>query len=77
MPCVEETLVDVDETHREVVPVIYWRGGQHSEVRARKPKPGEHRSRTSDEADAVTREMAGTWPDAHVASAPDAWRMLP
>lgn len=66
---VEEILVDVDETHREVVLVIHWRGGQHSEVRARKPKPGEHRKRTSDEADAVIREMAGTWSDAQMATA--------
>jgi hypothetical protein len=66
---VEEILVDVDETHREVVLVIHWRGGQHSEVRARKPKPGEHRRRTSADADAVIREMAGTWSDAQMAIA--------
>ena len=66
---VEEILVDVDETHREVVLVIHWRGGQHSEVRARKPKPGEHRKRTSDDADAVIRDMAGTWSDAQMAIA--------
>jgi hypothetical protein len=66
---VEEILIDVDETRREVVLVIHWRGGQHSEVRARKPKPGEHRKRTSDEADAVIREMAGTWSDAQMATA--------
>jgi hypothetical protein len=66
---VEEILVDVDETRREVVLVIHWRGGQHSEVRARKPKPGEHRKRTSDEAEAVIREMAGTWSDAQMATA--------
>jgi hypothetical protein len=66
---VEEILVDVDETQREVVLVIHWRGGQHSELRARKPKPGEHRKRTSDEADAVIRDMAGTWSDAQIAAA--------
>jgi DNA invertase Pin-like site-specific DNA recombinase len=66
---VEEILVDVDETRREVVLVIHWRGGQHSEVRARKPKPGEHRKRTSAEAEAVIREMAGTWSDAQMATA--------
>jgi DNA invertase Pin-like site-specific DNA recombinase len=66
---VEEILVDVDEERREVILVIHWRGGQHSEVRARKPKPGEHRKRTSDEADAVIREMAGRWSDAQMATA--------
>jgi DNA invertase Pin-like site-specific DNA recombinase len=66
---VEEILVDIDEARREVVLVIHWRGGQHSEVRARKPKPGEHRKRTSAEAEAVIREMAGTWSDAQMATA--------
>ena len=65
---VEEILVDVDETTREVILLIHWRGGQHSEVRARKPRPGEHRKRTSDHADAVIREMAGTWSDAQMAT---------
>jgi hypothetical protein len=66
---VEEILVDVDDQSREIILVIHWRGGQHSEVRARKPKPGEHRKRTSAEAEAVIREMAGTWSDAHIAAA--------
>lgn len=66
---VEEILVDLDDTRREVVLVIHWRGGQHSEVRARQPQPGEHRTRTSDEAEAVIREMAGTWSDAQMATA--------
>jgi DNA invertase Pin-like site-specific DNA recombinase len=65
---VEEIVVDVDEARREVILVIHWRGGQHSEVRAPKPLPGEHRKRTSDDADAVIRHMAGTWSDAHTAA---------
>ena len=52
-----------------MVLVIHWRGGQHSEVRARKPKPGEHRKRTSDAAGAIILEMAGTWSDAQMATA--------
>jgi DNA invertase Pin-like site-specific DNA recombinase len=66
---IEEILIDLDATRHEVVLVIHWRGGQHSEARARKPKPGEHRKRTSGEADAVIRNMAGTWSDAHIAAA--------
>jgi hypothetical protein len=65
---VEEILVDIDKTRGEVILVIHWRGGQHSEVRARKPKSGEHRRRNSDEAGAVIREMAGTWSDAQMAT---------
>jgi len=66
---VEEVLVDVDDQSREVILVIHWRGGQHSEVRARKPRPGEHRKRTSDQAEAIIRAMAGTWSDAQMATA--------
>lgn len=65
---VEEIVVDVDDATREVVLVIHWRGGQHSELRVRKPKSGEHRKRASAEAASVIREMAGTWCDEHIAA---------
>jgi DNA invertase Pin-like site-specific DNA recombinase len=65
---VEEIVVDVDEATREVVFLIHWRGGQHSELRVLKPKSGEHRKRAPAEADSVIREMAGTWSDEHVAA---------
>jgi hypothetical protein len=65
---IEEIIVDVDDAAREVVLVIHWRGGQHSELRVRKPASGEHRKRASTEADAVIREMAGTWNDEHIAA---------
>ena len=42
-----------DEAGREIVLTIHWKGGQHSELRLRKPQPGEHDCRTSDEALAV------------------------
>lgn len=66
---VQEILVDVDEATREVVLVIHWRGGQHSEVRARKPSTGEHRRRASAAADALIRERAGTQSDEEIAAA--------
>lgn len=65
---IEEIVVDVDDAKREVVLVIHWRGGQHSELRVRKPKSGEHQKRTPVEADSVIRDMAGTWSDEHVAA---------
>lgn len=65
---VAEIIVDIDDTTHEVVLVIHWRGGQHSEVRARKPASGEHRKRAPMEADAVIRSMAGTWSDEHIAA---------
>jgi hypothetical protein len=65
---VEEIIVDVDESKREVVFVVHWKGGQHSELRVRKAESGEHTKRASTETDAVIREMAGTWSDEHIAA---------
>jgi hypothetical protein len=64
----EEIVIDVDDASREVVLVIHGRGGQHSELRVRKPASGEHRKRASAEADSVIREVAGTWNDEHIAA---------
>jgi hypothetical protein len=38
---VTDIIADVDEATREVVLTIHWRGGQHSQLRVRKPKSGE------------------------------------
>jgi hypothetical protein len=43
---VVDIIADVDEVAREVVLTIHWRGGQHSELRVRKPATGEHGCRT-------------------------------
>ena len=55
---VNDITVDIDEAAREIVLTIHWKGGQHSELRLRKPQSGEHDCRTSDEALAVIRSMA-------------------
>jgi excisionase family DNA binding protein len=47
---------------------IHWRGGQHSQLRVRKPKSGEHGCRTPDEALAVMRSMATRWSDEDIAA---------
>jgi hypothetical protein len=39
---VTNIIADVDEATREVVLTIHWRGGQHSHLRVRKSKSGEH-----------------------------------
>ena len=63
-----DIIADVDETARDVLLIIHWRGGQHSQLRVRKPKSGEHGCRTSDEALAVIRSMAARWSDEHIAA---------
>lgn len=65
---VEEIIADVDEAASEVVLTIHWKGGQHSQVRARKPRTGEHRNRASEEVVEVVRSMAGRWPDDQIAA---------
>jgi len=65
---VEEIVVNVDEATREVILTIRWRGGQHSQLRVRKPKSGEHGCCTSDDALAVIRSMATRWSDEHIAA---------
>ena len=65
---VVDIIADVDEAAREVVLTIHWRGGQHSQLRVRKPKSGEHGCRTPDEAIAVMRSMATRWSDEGIAA---------
>jgi DNA invertase Pin-like site-specific DNA recombinase len=65
---VADIIADVDEAAREVILTIHWRGGQHSHLRLRKPRSGEHGCRTPDEAMAVIRSMAGRWSDEHIAA---------
>ena len=60
-------VADVEAT-REVVLVIHWKGGQHSELRVRKPKTGEHGCRTPEAAMAVIRSMATRWSDEDIAA---------
>ena len=60
--------VDIDDDVREVVLTIHWRGGQHSELRVRKPRTGKHGCATTKDALAVMRSMAGRWSDEHIAA---------
>ena len=65
---ITDIIANVDEATREVILTIHWRGGQHSQLRVRKPKTGEHGCRTSEEALAVMRSMATRWSDADIAA---------
>ncbi len=65
---ITDIIADVDEATREVVLTIHWRGGQHSSLRVRKPKTGEHGCRTPDAALAVMARMASRFPDAEIAA---------
>ena len=65
---ITEIVADVDERAGEIVLVIHWKGGQHSELRIRKPRTGEHGRHTSEEALSIIQSMAGRWSDEHIAA---------
>jgi len=65
---VNEITADLDEEAREIVLTIHWKGGQHSQLRLRKPRSGEHDCRTPDDALAVIRSMATRWSDEDIAA---------
>lgn len=65
---VADIIADIDEATREVVLTIHWRGGQHSQLRVRKPETGEHNCRTPEAALAVMARMATRFPDADIAA---------
>jgi hypothetical protein len=64
---VREIVVDLDGKSNEVILMIHWTGGRHSEVRVAKNKSG-HTSRWTDpDALKVIRRMAGKWSDREIA----------
>jgi hypothetical protein len=65
---ITDIVADVDEEAREVILTIHWQGGQHSELRVRKPRTGEHGRRTTEEALAVIRSMSCRWSDQDIAA---------
>ena len=65
---IADIIAEYDETSREILLTIHWRGGQHSRLRVRKPQSGEHGCRTPEEALAVMRSMASRWSDADIAA---------
>lgn len=65
---IADIIADYDQNSREIVLTIHWRGGQHSQLRIRKPESGEHGCRTSEDAVAVIRSMATRWSDENIAA---------
>lgn len=65
---IEEIVADVHDATREIVLVIHWVGGRHTEVRTRKFRTGEHRRAAEDKAIDVVRGMATRWPDEEIAA---------
>jgi len=65
---VEEIIADVDDVSTEIVLLIHWTGGRHSELRMKKNPTGQHSRCTSLEAIEIVRRMAGRFPDEQIAT---------
>lgn len=65
---IEEIIADVAKDGREIVLVIHWSGGRHSELRVEKRATGRHGQCTDVEAVEVVRQMAGQYPDQQIAA---------
>jgi hypothetical protein len=65
---IREIIADVDEKSREVVLLIHWAGGRHSELRAKKFETGRSRRCSDPEAIEVLRQMAGKFSDQQIAA---------
>ena len=64
---IEDIVVDVDDGAQQVVLVIHWIGGRHSELRVAKLKSGEHSRRTKPEAVDILRQMSSRYTDEQIA----------
>lgn len=65
---IREIVADVDQEKQQIVLLIHWAGGRHSELRVKKNGLGKHRRCTSMEAVEVVRQMAGKFNDEQIAA---------
>ena len=64
---IEEIVADIDDDKAEIVLLVHWVGGRHSELRIARTRVGEHGNATSKDADALVQSMAGQCPDGQIA----------
>ena len=65
---VEELVADVDEEKQQIVLLMHWAGGRHSELRLCKRGTGQHGHATGMDALEVVRQMAGKYGDGDIAA---------
>jgi excisionase family DNA binding protein len=65
---IEEIIADIDENSGEIVLVIHWAGGRHSELRVKKNETGKHRRCTNVDAIGIIRQMAERFSDEQIAA---------
>src|SRR5205823_1854122 len=65
---IQEIIADIDENNGEIVLLMHWAGGRHSELRVKKSGLGKHRHCTNLEAIEVIQKMAGKFSDEQIAA---------
>ena len=65
---IHEIIVDTDDVSREMIRVIHWQGGRHTELRVATPWSGRTKRCTDADAIALVRRMAGRWNDDAIAA---------
>ena len=64
---IQEIIIDIDDASREIVLVMHWQGGRHTELRVATPWSGRTKRCTDAEAITLVRRMAGHWNDDAIA----------
>ncbi|HEY6925106.1 MAG TPA: hypothetical protein VI653_16645 [Steroidobacteraceae bacterium] len=66
---IDEVIVDVDNVASEIVLLIHWKGGLHTEVRVPRRRRGQNSLHTSPETVDVVRSLVRICPDELIANA--------
>ena len=65
---IREIIVDVDHEAKEIVLVIHWQGGRHTELRVPSSVSGRTQRCNDEQAIEIVRRMSGRWNDHAIAS---------
>lgn len=65
---IRHIVADVDDEANQIVLVIHWQGGRHTDVRVDKPSIGRNERRTEAEVIEILQQMAGRWQDKAIAT---------
>jgi DNA invertase Pin-like site-specific DNA recombinase len=64
---IQEIIADVDAARHEVVLVIHWVGGRHTEIRVARVRGGRYPEARRPTAVEALRQLGGRWPDRELA----------
>ncbi|MCF8710381.1 recombinase family protein, partial [Rhizorhapis sp. SPR117] len=64
---IKEIIFDLDDASNEVVLLIHWHGGRHTEIRVARVKTGRYPTDRAPGAVEALRKLAGHWPDKELA----------